>query len=96
MRARPTPTNRRYRQLIEGEFVDEIFDLGLNAIDELFSEDKRPRGPRGSGGTPGRTEVTEVELPYPTNVMPITAIPMGGGQDCLMIWESQGTTCRSR
>jgi len=90
---RPTPTNRPYRELIEGELLDDpnIRYWVYNAIDELFSEDEAAAWAAWlRKNCPCQHAVTEAKLPYPPNIMPITAIPMGGGQDCLMIWRSQG------
>ena len=86
---RPAPTNWPYRELIEGEFVDE--DWTCQAIDELFSDDEAAAWAAWlRKNRPGEHAIAEAELPYATNVMPTTTIPLGGGQDCLTIWRSPG------
>jgi len=90
---RPAPTNRPYRELIEGEPVDDADTQAwvYNAIDELFSEDEAAAWAAWlRKNRPGEHAVTEAKLPYPPDIMPITAIPLGGEQDCLMIWRSRG------
>jgi hypothetical protein len=89
---RETPSNRPYHELIEGyaDCPEDCRDCPETAIDEFFTEEEAAvwaawlRKHRDSD-----PELVPIGLPIEVNTMGIGLIPLGGGQDSLVMWKSE-------
>ncbi len=85
----PQCGTRPYADLIADYVPDDDAYYAEAAIDEAFSEDEARQLKDWLDATRGgTTAIEEMELPIAHNTMALSAIPVGGGTDFLMICEA--------